>query len=206
MAAMHEVRQSYDRLAETYDTRWQRYIDASARLALEALDLDGHERILDLACGTGQLERRLLDRWPRLQITGVDLSPNMLRGAMAKGLSAHWLAAEAAALPLADAQFDALICLSAFHYFRRPKAALAEMRRVLRPGGRLIVVDWCDDYLTCKLCSAWLRLTDRAFYKTYSLAACQAELQRADFEIVSAGRHRISWLWGMMRVVGRLAT
>lgn len=199
---MHEVRESYDRLAESYDTRWARYIDASVRLAVEAIELDGEERIVDLACGTGQLERRLLDRWPKLKITGVDVSPKMLGQAAVKRLSAHWLAADVTALPLADGLFDAVVCVSAFHYFRRPAAAMAEIRRVSRPGGRLIVVDWCDDYLSCKLCSAWLRLTDRAFYKTYSLAACRRELEQAGFTVDSAGRHRITWLWGMMRLVG----
>lgn len=199
----HAVRQSYDELAESYDVRWQRYIEASVRLAAEAIELDGQERLLDVACGTGHLERRLLDGWPRLQLTGVDLSPNMLSEARAKYLPVRWLAADASSLPLADAAFDVVVCVSGFHYFRQPQSTLGEMRRVLRPGGRLVLVDWCDDYLSCKLCSAWLRLTDPAFYKTYSLADCQTELRRAAFEIVSASRHRISWLWGMMRVVAR---
>ncbi len=199
----HPVRQAYDRLADEYDTRWRRYIDASVQMALEAVELQGGERVLDLGCGTGQLEARLLARWPQLQITGVDVSPEMLNQALAMRLPVRWLAGEAAALPLADARFDVVACLSAFHYFRQPRAALAEMRRVLRPQGQLIVVDWCDDYLTCKLCSAWLQLTDPAFYKTYSLTECQAELQRAGFQVISAARCRIGWLWGMMRLVCR---
>ncbi|HEX5442210.1 MAG TPA: class I SAM-dependent methyltransferase [Pirellulales bacterium] len=199
----HPVRQAYDRLADEYDTRWRRYIDASVQLALEAVELQGRERVLDLGCGTGQLEARLLARWSQLQITGVDVSPNMLCKAAATRLPVRWLVGEAAALPLADARFDVVACLSAFHYFGQPRAALAEMRRVLRSQGQLIVVDWCDDYLTCKLCSAWLRLTDPAFYKTYSLAECQAEFERAGFQIISAARCRIGWLWGMMRLVCR---
>lgn len=195
------VRQEYDRLADEYDTRWRRYIDASVQLAAEVIELQGQERVLDLACGTGQLAARLLARWPQLQITGVDVSSQMLRRARARQLPVHWLCGEAASLPLADEQFDVVACLSAFHYFRQPRRALVEMRRVLRPGGQLIVVDWCDDYLSCKLCSAWLRLTDRAFYKTYSLAECQTELQHAGFRVLSAVRRRIDWLWGMMRLV-----
>lgn len=203
---MHEAREAYDRLAESYDTRWARYIDASVQLAVEAIELEGDERVLDLACGTGQLEGRLLDRWPKLQITGVDVSPKMLGQAAGKRLSARWLAAEVTALPLADAEFDVAVCVSSFHYFRQLATALAEIRRVLRPGSRLIVVDWCDDYLSCKICSAWLRLTDRAYYKTYTLAACRRELEKAGFRVESASRHRITWLWGMMRLVGRRAT
>ena len=49
-----------------------------------------------------------------------------------------------------------MLCTNAFHIFPSPGAALAEMRRVLKPGGMLTLTDWCDDYLTCKLCSLWL--------------------------------------------------
>jgi ubiquinone/menaquinone biosynthesis C-methylase UbiE len=79
----------------------------------------------------------------------------MLKHALAKGVGPHVTLAQADAhrLPLADATFDWVVCASSFHYFRQPQVALREMRRVLRPEGRLVLVDWCDDYLTCKLCS-----------------------------------------------------
>ena len=77
------------------------------------------------------------------------------------------------------------------------------MRRVLRPGGTLLLVDWCDDYLSCKLCSYWLRIVDSAFYRTYSLRSCEALLGEAGLEVLSAERFRISWLWGLMRLIGR---
>ena len=79
------------------------------------------------------------------------------------------------------------------------------MRRVLRPGGQLVLIDWCDDYLSCKVCSLWLRLADAAFYRTYTLRRCDALLREARLEIVSAERFRINWLWGMMRLIGRRA-
>src|SRR5215471_6406351 len=95
----------------------------------------------------------------------------MLRQAVRKqiGSQVFWAQAEAGRLPLADATFDSVVCANSFHYFRLPVGALREMGRVLRPGGSLVLVDWCDDYLTCKLCSLWLRLTDPAFYRTYTL-------------------------------------
>jgi len=66
-----------------------------------------------------------------------------------------------------------------------------------------VLVDWCDDYLSCKLCSIWLRLTDRAFYRTYSLADCRVQLEQTGFRIDCAERRRINWLWGLMRFVCR---
>ena len=197
------VRRSYDELAESYDTRWRHYIEATSALAIEPIPPEARGRALNIACGTGELEWRLHDLRPQLRLTGADLSPNMLRRAAAKRLDADWLAAVAAHLPLASGSFDYVLCVNAFHYFRLPGQSLGEMRRVLRPGGTLVLVDWCDDYLSCKLCSAWLRLTDGAFYRTYSLAGCRAQLEQAGFEIVSEQRRRIDWLWGLMRFVCR---
>jgi ubiquinone/menaquinone biosynthesis C-methylase UbiE len=197
------VRHSYNELAASYDTRWRHYIDATSALAIEAIPLDVRGRALNIACGTGELERRLHDVRPQLRFIGIDLSQNMLRRAAAKQLDAEWLAAVAARLPFADRSFDYVLCVNAFHYFRQPGESLAEMRRVLRPGGTLVLVDWCDDYLSCKLCSVWLRMTDRAFFRTYSLGGCRMHLGQAGLEIVSAERCRISWLWGLMRFVCR---
>src|SRR5579883_707321 len=139
MTEHQHVRRSYDDLAATYDTRWRKYIDATLALAMESLELAGDERVLDVGCGTGELEDRLLDRWPGLPTTGVDLSPNMLRQAADKRSNVALVAAEAHRLPFAEASFDVAVCANAFHYFRRPAETLADMRRVLRPAGRLVL-------------------------------------------------------------------
>ncbi len=190
----------YDHLATQYDMRWQPYIEASLNLVLEAVNFQGDEAILDVPCGTGELERRLLAKWPDLCITGADLSTGMLAQAKAKDEANRvcWVEADVTELPMPDESFDCVICANSFHYFRFPSKALATMRRVLRPGGRLLLVDWCDDYWTCKLCSMWLRLTDKHFYQTYSLRACAALAEGADFRIDQSRHFRISWLWGLM--------
>lgn len=198
MTEHQHVRRSYDDLAATYDTRWRKYIDATLALAMESLELAGGEHVLDVGCGTGELEDRLLDRWPGLRTTGVDLSPNMLQQAADKRSNVALLAAEAHRLPFAEASIDVAVCANAFHYFRRPAETLADMRRVLRPAGRLVLVDWCDDYLSCKLCSVWLRWTDPAFYRTYSLSDCRRLLETHGFTVQSGIRRRIDWLWGLM--------
>lgn len=202
------VRQEFDRLAADYDRRWQPYIDATLRSVLEAVSFDGTEDVLDVPCGTGELARLLLARWPGLKTTGVDISPGMLRKAAAKnrGNQVSWIEADVVNLPVPDGRFDWAICANSFHYFRRPAESLQELRRVLRPGGRLMLVDWCDDYLVCKLCSFWLRLTDPAFYRTYSLARCRALLEQAGFEVVASERFRINLVWGLMRFTCRVAS
>lgn len=171
----------------------------------EAVSFGGHERVLDIACGTGELERLLLARWPSLRVVGTDLSLGMLLQASAKagGRGASWAQAEAARLPFPGGAFDCAVCANSFHYFRAPAQALWEARRVLRPGGLFVLVDWCDDYLSCKLCGLWLRLTDPAFCRTYTARACRALAEGAGFEVVRAEHFRVRWVWGMMRLVCR---
>jgi ubiquinone/menaquinone biosynthesis C-methylase UbiE len=201
------VRQEYDRLASEYDHRWRLYIDATLRAVLNAVSLEGTEDVLDVPCGTGELERSLLSQWPNLRITGADISPGMLREATGKDVAnkVTWMEADVRNLPVADHQFDWIICANSFHYFRFPVESLMELRRTLRPNGKFLLVDWCDDYLVCKLCSLWLRLTDPAFYRTYSLRRCHALLQQAGFQIVETKRFRINLVWGLMRFTCRVA-
>jgi ubiquinone/menaquinone biosynthesis C-methylase UbiE len=197
------VAESYDRLAPVYDRRWRSYEEATLRAALEAADLRGGEIVLDVACGTGELERLLLARHPNLYILGTDISAGMLTQAVHKdiGPRARWVQGDARRLPLPDRSFDSVLCANSFHYFREPQAALSEMRRVLRPGGFLVLVDWCDDYLTCKVCSWWLRWTDPAFYRADTLRGCQTLIEEAGFQVVQRRRFRVGWLWGLMQFV-----
>jgi ubiquinone/menaquinone biosynthesis C-methylase UbiE len=199
------VRREYDRLAPEYDRRWNTYIDSTLTGVLEALTLAGGERILDVACGTGELERRLLDRWPRLRVIGADLSLEMLRRAEVKPVAGDvsWLQAEAGALPFADGAFDWALCANSFHYFRNPLESLRELLRVLRPGGRLLIVDWCDDFLACRICSLWLRWTDPAFYRMYTLQECRSLLTDAGALVESSKRFRCGWIWGLQRLISR---
>jgi ubiquinone/menaquinone biosynthesis C-methylase UbiE len=197
------VRRDYDRLASVYEERWSHYVRATLRASLEPMQLSGHERVLVLACGTGVLEEALLARYPDLQIVGADLSLGMLQRARQKGLpsaSVRWVQADARHLPLGDSRFDLVFCSNSFHYFREPEQSLGEIFRVLRPGGRFLLVDWCDDYLSCRLCSAWLRLTDPPFHRSYTVASCRELLEGCGFEIDSIDRFRISWIWGLMRL------
>ncbi|WP_169974634.1 class I SAM-dependent methyltransferase [Tautonia rosea] len=198
------VRSSYDRLAPDYDRRWRHYVEATLRATLDGIEVEGEERTLDLACGTGTLEQRLLDCWPGLRIVGADLSRGMLSQAASKLTDGkvNWVQASSSRLPLADSSFDLALCANSFDYFRSPLEALAEIRRVLRPGGRFVLVDWCDDYLSCKACSIWLRWTDSAFHQTYSQAECENLLERSGLQPIASERFKIDWLWGLMRFVG----
>lgn len=89
------------------------------------------------------------------------------------------------------------------HEMPNPRQVLNEVKRILRPSGRFILVDWCDDYLACRLCGWYLSQTDPAYHRAYRLQACRLLLEQAGFQAIEAKRFRISWLWGMMRLVAR---
>jgi ubiquinone/menaquinone biosynthesis C-methylase UbiE len=103
-------------------------------------------RLLDVACGTGSFLREVKANWPRLHVTGLDLSPHYL--ALARRALAAWsrtrlVEGAAEAMPFADGEFDAVTCIYLFHELppRVRRAVVGEMGRVLRPGGVLILVD-----------------------------------------------------------------
>lgn len=103
------------------------------------------EQALDVACGTGIVTRLLAARGaPRGRVVGIDLSPQMLAVARTLGESpqVEWQEASALNMPLPDATFDAVLCQQGLQFFPDRLQGLREMRRVLRPGGRLVVACW----------------------------------------------------------------
>ena len=98
-------------------------------------------RSLDLGCGTARLTRDLARRYPRATTIGLDVSSGMLAAAR-RSPEARMLAlvrGDAYALPFASGSLDLVTTTVAYHWLLDPAAALAEMRRVLVPGGGLVL-------------------------------------------------------------------
>jgi SAM-dependent methyltransferase len=139
---MHEEWQLQAGAPELY----QRYL-VPAVTALWADDLADRaglrpgERVLDVACGTGVVARAAAGHvGPAGRVAGLDINPGMLAVARSlPGGADHrigWLQASVLALPLPDASYDAVLCQFGLQFFADRQAALAEIRRVLVPGGR----------------------------------------------------------------------
>lgn len=193
------VVREYDRLARDYDERWRRYLDASIDMTLPLLPPLGSARVLEVACGTGLVLERLAACDGAARLTGVDISRGMLEAAAARlGDRARLARADAHALPFESASFDTVVCVSSVHYFARPAAALGEMRRVLAPGGRLVVTDWCRDYFWCRVLDRLLPLLGRAHARTLGSDELAGLLESAGLRIDRRERGKIDWFWGLM--------
>jgi ubiquinone/menaquinone biosynthesis C-methylase UbiE len=197
--ARRSVVTEYARLAPEYDAKWSFYVEATTRETLARLNLRPTDRLLDVGCGTGALLQRLSRSHPAALLAGVDPVPEMLAVARRRlppevELREGW----AERLPFGSEQFDVVVSCNMFHYLRQPVAALREMGRVLRPGGRLVITDWCDDYLACRLCDLYLRLFRPAHFKVYRQRECLRLLRETGHRDVDVDRYKINWLWGLM--------
>lgn len=198
-----KVRQQYNQLAPIYDHRWRNYLRTTLSFLNTWGQISSSATILDVACGTGELARLRLSQYPQQPITCTDISDPMLHQARQKlkGYdNVSFYAASAAELPFPSNHFEIVICASAFHYFDAPHAALKEMQRVLKPEGKVVLLDWCRDYLLCQICDWWLKLSDRAYQQCYTQTEFHTLLIESGLKIQRATQFRFDFVWGMMAV------
>lgn len=125
------------------DQRWR-------RRAVQLADLKPTDRVVDVACGTGDLALRFaraLGGGQKGQVIGIDFTLEMLPIARSKSAHQHissvvWLNGDAQALPLPDASADVVSIAFGIRNVANPAAACREFRRVLRPGGRLVILEF----------------------------------------------------------------
>ncbi|MGE3821101.1 MAG: class I SAM-dependent methyltransferase [Isosphaeraceae bacterium] len=196
---------AYDKTQATHEfTRWSESYDRSIlqwllfgpshRAMLRRLtDVAGDRplKVLDVGCGTGVFAAKLRSALPRAQVWGVDLVGGMLR----KG-NERWrrhagsvlaVQGDSERLPFASGSFDFVTCANSFHHYPNQDRAVAEMRRVLRPGGRLLLIDGYRDapygWLIYDVCVAGVEgavhhCSARRFRDLVSQAGFQAISQR----------------------------
>ena len=100
------------------------------------------QRLLDLATGSGVLAAALARAWPSMTVVGADFSLPMLRRAQSSGRVRRLAVADAMRLPFGDGTFDVVTVGFGLRNMPSYRGALEEMRRVLRPGGHLLILDF----------------------------------------------------------------
>jgi SAM-dependent methyltransferase len=146
---MHEA----TRPAEVYENE---FVPALFRqwgpVVAEAAAIHAGDRVVDIACGTGVLALAAARRaGPTGEVIGVDPNEEMLEVARRHDAPIEWRAGRAESLPISDEHVDAVVSQFGFMFFEDKARALAEMMRVLRPGGRLALavfdaIDHCPGY------------------------------------------------------------
>lgn len=141
-------RYGWDLAASRYETLWQAQLAPAHDAVLRQAQLQAGESVLDVACGTGLVSleaARAVGRAGR--VVGIDISGEMVavaqRRAGEHGVNnAGFLRMEAECIDMPDAAFDVVVCALGLMYMPDPGQALREMRRVLKPGGRLLLAVW----------------------------------------------------------------
>jgi ubiquinone/menaquinone biosynthesis C-methylase UbiE len=135
------ARYENDWLGRNFHQQVQRItLDLASRIAARRIDTDP-SAILDVGCGTGALLRQAADRFPDASRTGIDAADRMIAVASEADPSARFTVAAAERLPFDANEFDLVLSTNSFHNWPDQRAGIAEIGRVLRPGGALVLVD-----------------------------------------------------------------
>ena len=132
----------FNKLADEWDVSGQNREKMLEGLERRAglLGLRSGESVLEIGCGTGQLTGWLAERDRLGRVVAIDFSPEMLRVAQSKNIPATFRLADVCRDDLGHAEFDLALCFHSFPHFRDQPAALQNLSRCLKPGGRLIVM------------------------------------------------------------------
>ena len=177
--AFEALQFEYAAMAAWYDSFWSDYLNKTFQLPLQILmtrarscssiedsveeagikQRDSAVTVVDIACGTGEFVKRAKQSLTKeddnegegFAFYGIEPCPEMLAEARQKDDDVQWIESAAEAVPLSDATADVVCSTSAFHFFRNKPLALSQMHRILRPGGQLIITDWCADYFLVRL-------------------------------------------------------
>ncbi|MBQ8934025.1 MAG: methyltransferase domain-containing protein [Lachnospiraceae bacterium] len=142
---------------------------------LEELEKEDFYNLLDAGCGPAPMISLLSEKYPEKHYTGLDLTPLMIETAREKQIpNAEFVVGDCEDMPFAAESFDAVICSMSFHHYPDPLAFFREVRRCLKPGGRLILRDmtgpdwvvWLMNHLEMPLA----HLSGHGDYRGYTLA------------------------------------
>ncbi len=140
------IQQMFDNIAHRYDLlnrilSFRRDV-AWRKKAIKLLDIKREQRVLDVACGTGDMIIQLRKQTGVEDIVGVDFSKNMLMKAVEKGVDACLLAGDAHFLPFKDKSFDRIMIAFGFRNVTDKERGLLELYRILKDGGRLCILEF----------------------------------------------------------------
>ncbi len=184
-----QVQEFFSRYAPAYTVSPSHRAGEDLRRLAASLALNGRGRLLDVATGSGHTAFALA---PLVEeVVGLDLTPAMgaefIRQAQDRGFShVRFVLGAVEALPFPDGAFDWVTCRRAAHHFPNLPQALAEMKRVLVPGGRLGIVDMIApaDPEAARFSNELERIRDPSHQWVYDLAEWRDQIQRIGMQMI----------------------
>lgn len=170
------------------------------RRLLDKLALSPGDHVLDVGCGTGQTSMHAAERAGT--VVGIDLSASQLSRARRKPAAARFLRADAEYLPFPDDTFDAVVSVGAIIYFPNPVAALAEARRVTRPGGSILVAGFNrPKFPSWVPTENWATVVNEALFHTWTEDESHEQFATAGWEDIESEVTGPAWHPRLSRVV-----
>lgn len=180
----------FDDWSITYDqdriSSWLRFYQS---LAMSELNISAGKRFLDVGCGTGWAVREAASRLTSDIAYGIDISPGMIEKAVAQSASiqnVEFQIADAEAIPYPDEYFSLILCTCSFHHYQNPMGALLQMKRVMKKGGRLVILDSARDVsFAIWLQDRWRRYLERSHVQYYTTTEMEQLLAESKWSLVN---------------------
>jgi ubiquinone/menaquinone biosynthesis C-methylase UbiE len=183
MSKTDQSRDSYNRKASNYEnTADGRFTRPLRQLLLKSVNIKQNNRILDIACGTGDLISALAKKAPNTQPFGIDIAEQMIEVTKAANPNVAFSVSQAYPLPFKDSSMDVITVSAAFHHFEQPKTFACECMRVLSSGGTLYIGEFSYSPIARAIFNPLLPLLRAGDVKLYSEKELSSFFFKAGFE------------------------
>ena len=178
----------FDKWSENYDQhKMSSWFKHTQKLAIKQLSLSKDSKVLDVGCGTGFATLYLGSILTDGQACGIDLSEGMIKKAKEKipgelETKVEFRQSGSDNIPYEDGKFDGIICTNSFHHYQNPLKSLSEMKRVLKPGGQLVILDTARNLsLYTWLWDRYLRIFEKGHIRYYTTKELKELLVQSKF-------------------------
>ena len=193
MADLSKIRKQFTQQGEAYKKLAYVRDDSGLKRVVALTRIQPHERVVDFACGPGYLT--IAFAAASNHAVGIDATWSFLMGARAEASNRHqtnvaFVQGNVESTAFGNASFDVTVCRAAFHHFEDPSSVLAEMCRVTKPEGRLLVLDMLasEDRMQAAEHNRVERLCDPTHVRALSESEYRSLFDDSRLEVVYTGR------------------
>lgn len=183
----------YNRQAKDYESKWKKYLAHTHEAFLKRIETEPQDNLLDVSGGSGLLARQLIDReYPFDHFVVNDPADEMLAVARDRlsDSKISFTNNKAEELPYDEEHFDRIFCLNSFHFYQKQQQVLNRFHRILKPGGKLYLLDWNrSGFFT--VVNRVIRWSSNEFIDTRSLAELLRMIRKSGFVLQDSE----SWSW-----------